>query len=92
MSEAIRRAVGPHRAVAWASHSIAAWMRERIVAARGDPSIVPEEPFRFLRLPEVVARTGLARSSIYRRIGEGTFPAPVILGSGVIAEGVEHAP
>ena len=33
MSEAIRRAGGPHRAVAWVSHSIAAWMRERIVAA-----------------------------------------------------------
>lgn len=33
-----------------------------------------------LRLPAVKARTGLSRSTIYLRIGEGTFPAPVKLG------------
>lgn len=30
---------------------------------------------RFLKLPEVMNRTGLSRSSVYRRISEGTFPA-----------------
>jgi prophage regulatory protein len=30
---------------------------------------------RFIKLPEVMSRTGLSRSSIYRRISEGTFPA-----------------
>ncbi len=34
----------------------------------------------FLRLPSVKARTGLARSTIYLRIAEGTFPKPIPLG------------
>ena len=33
-----------------------------------------------LRLPQVKARTGLSRSTIYLRISEGTFPKPVSLG------------
>jgi prophage regulatory protein len=33
-----------------------------------------------LRLPAVKARTGLARSTIYLRISEGSFPKPVSLG------------
>ena len=33
-----------------------------------------------LRRPQVEARTGLARSTIYDRIKAGTFPAPVSLG------------
>ena len=32
------------------------------------------EPDKILRMPEVVARTGLSRSTIYRKIKEGTFP------------------
>ncbi len=37
-------------------------------------------PGRFLRLPEVMARTGLSRSTIYVRLDEGRFPRPVSLG------------
>ena len=33
-----------------------------------------------LRLPEVRARTGLSRSTVYLRISEGKFPAPINLG------------
>jgi prophage regulatory protein len=33
-----------------------------------------------LRLPKVKSRTGLSRSTIYLRIGQGTFPQPVSLG------------
>jgi prophage regulatory protein len=33
-----------------------------------------------LRLPTVIARTGLSRSSLYNRISEGTFPRPRSLG------------
>jgi len=33
-----------------------------------------------LRLPVVITRTGLSRSSIYLRISMGTFPAPIALG------------
>jgi prophage regulatory protein len=34
-----------------------------------------------LRLPEVKARVGLSRSTLYLRIGEGTFPKPISLGA-----------
>ncbi len=34
----------------------------------------------FLRLPSVLARTGLSKTTIYRLIGEGDFPHPVKLG------------
>jgi len=46
-----------------------------------------------LRLPEVMSRTGLPRSTIYLRISEGTFPAPVSLGMrsvGWVASEVEE--
>lgn len=33
-----------------------------------------------LRLPAVKVRTGLARSTIYLRIAQGSFPKPVSLG------------
>ncbi len=33
-----------------------------------------------LRLPTVKGRTGLSRSTIYLRVAEGNFPAPVSLG------------
>ena len=32
------------------------------------------------RLPVVMARTGLGRSSIYDKIGKGEFPEPIHLG------------
>lgn len=37
-------------------------------------------PVRMLRLPEVVRRTALSRSQIYRLIELGTFPRQVPLG------------
>ncbi len=36
---------------------------------------------RFLRLPEVLARTGLSGSTIYVRLDQGRFPRPVSLGA-----------
>jgi prophage regulatory protein len=35
---------------------------------------------RILRLPAVMAHTGLSRSTIYLRISEDRFPAPIALG------------
>lgn len=32
-------------------------------------------PDRIIRLKTVLARTGLSRSTIYRKMAEGTFPA-----------------
>ena len=36
---------------------------------------------RFLRLPEVLARNGLSRSTICVRLDQGRFPRPVSLGA-----------
>ncbi len=33
-----------------------------------------------LRLPAVMGRTGLSRSTIYLRISQGAFPKPITLG------------
>ena len=38
-------------------------------------------PTRFVRLPEVVFRTGLSQSTLKVRMREGCFPRPVALGS-----------
>lgn len=38
---------------------------------------MPENPNRIIRLKTVIARSGLSRSTIYRKIAEGTFPPQV---------------
>ncbi len=40
--------------------------------------------YYILRLPAVMARTGLSRSTIYLRISEGRFPVSVPLGGRAI--------
>lgn len=35
---------------------------------------------RILRLPDVIATTGLSRSSILRAVSDGRFPKPINLG------------
>jgi prophage regulatory protein len=35
---------------------------------------MPEQPDRILRLPTVLARTGLSRATLYRKVQAGTFP------------------
>jgi prophage regulatory protein len=42
--------------------------------------IVPAHAPAFYRLRDVLNITALSRSTIYRRIAEGRFPAPVHLG------------
>ncbi len=37
-------------------------------------------PHTILRLPDVINRTGLARSTIYLYVSKGLFPKPVKLG------------
>ena len=69
------------RVVAWTSNAILKWQRERVAEAGGDPTSIKDEPFRFMRLPEVIDRTGLARSTIYRRMASQTFPRQIPLGS-----------
>lgn len=38
-----------------------------------------------LRLPTVIERTGYRRSTLYRKIREGLFPAPIALGPNAVA-------
>lgn len=38
---------------------------------------MPHSPDRFLRLRAVLARTGLSRSTLYRKMDAGTFPQNV---------------
>ena len=40
---------------------------------------------RLMRLPEVLKLTGLSRSTLYRKIKAGQFPAPVSLGPRSVA-------
>jgi prophage regulatory protein len=50
------------------------------------PSERAGDPPRLLaRLPTVLKVTGLGRSTIYRWIAEGSFPAPVRLGPRAVA-------
>ena len=37
------------------------------------------EPSRYLRLDKVLELTGLSRSTLYRKVGDGTFPQQVKL-------------
>ena len=62
-------------------------MHRAIEAFSGDrrPSVAadvaPVRPARLLRLPEVMSRVGLKRSSIYQRMSEGRFPRSRSLGA-----------
>lgn len=40
---------------------------------------------RLLRLPEVKARSGFSRSTIYRKMEDGTFPRSVPIGANSVA-------
>lgn len=38
---------------------------------------MPDEPDRIIRIAEVLKRTGLTRSTLYRKVSAGTFPRNV---------------
>lgn len=40
---------------------------------------------KFMRLNDVKAATGLARSTVYKYVKQGVFPAPVSLGGRAVA-------
>ncbi|WP_438817499.1 AlpA family transcriptional regulator [Vibrio cincinnatiensis] len=42
-------------------------------------------PMRFLKLKEVMEKTALSRSAIYRKMNEGEFPQSVSLGDRAVA-------
>jgi prophage regulatory protein len=65
------------------SDQFALWLQE--VGSIGPMGIAPpascsSQSVRILRLPEVIARVGLKRASIYLRVADGTFPKQIALG------------
>lgn len=58
-----------------------------IRAAIAGEDVPPRDHRRdvLMRLPEVMRRTGLSRSTIYDKIGAGTFPKQVSLGANMVA-------
>ncbi|NNN85402.1 AlpA family phage regulatory protein [Vibrio sp. A8-1] len=42
-------------------------------------------PMRFLKLQEVMEKTALSRSAIYRKMNDGEFPQSVSLGDRAVA-------
>jgi prophage regulatory protein len=49
--------------------------------------MAPSQPqaTRLIRLPEVIARTGLSRSTVLRYESEGLFPAKIKIGKRAVA-------
>lgn len=50
-------------------------------------SNTPAENIRFLRIRDVMAKTGLSRSHLYHITSEGKFPAAVLLIPGGVSKG-----
>ncbi|EGR0390803.1 TPA: AlpA family phage regulatory protein [Vibrio vulnificus] len=49
------------------------------------PQEIGVHPMRFLKLKEVMEKTALSRSAIYRKMNDGEFPESVSLGERAIA-------
>ena len=65
--------------VVFKSTDLDIWLKGRIAAAGQDPSVVKDEPLRLLKMKDVMERTQLGRSTIYRQIAAGKFPKPIHL-------------
>lgn len=53
----------------------------RAANMQDDVTGLPARPDRILRIRAVLDRTGLSRSTLYRRVQEGTFPRQIALGA-----------
>jgi prophage regulatory protein len=53
----------------------------RLLAVAAPSSCEENKSIRILRLPEVMARVGLRRASIYAQIHNGNFPKQISLGA-----------
>jgi prophage regulatory protein len=60
-------------------------MQDTTIKSRAEELLPIARSTRLLRLPEVIARVGLKRSTIYKRMGEGTFPKPKKIGQRSVA-------
>ena len=82
-----------------AHHAAAAPSEQMSPYGAGVEFDLANHPFRMLRFREVIERTGLSRTTIWRRVRAKTFPAPIQLGpnsigwpESVIIEWVESRP
>ena len=48
-------------------------------------AVINTNNFRFIRLPNVLAKVGLSKSQLYKLIGEGKFPPQVKLSTRAVA-------
>lgn len=46
--------------------------------------MTPDTAPEMLRVSDVLKRTGMSRTSLYRKLRQGAFPAPLELGSNAI--------
>lgn len=60
-------------------------MRAIATSSPTTSSPIDDSQRQFARLPIVLKLTGLGRSTVYRWIADGSFPAPVRLGPRVVA-------
>ena len=67
------------RTVRWNSVAIIEWQRQQLRDGGQDPTIVPDEPFRFIALKELRVRLSLSPATIYRAMAVGKFPRPIAL-------------
>jgi predicted DNA-binding transcriptional regulator AlpA len=57
-----------------------------VAALKSDYSVAaPAHEDRHVRMPEIVRRTGMSTSTVYRRIAQGRFPKQIPMGDGNIA-------
>jgi len=52
-------------------------LASRAVVANARAAVLPQHPKLLLRLSDVCVRVALSRSTVYKRVAEGTFPAPI---------------
>ncbi len=108
MTTSLKRETAHHNAAAAPEQK--GLHREAEVEATGAEGHLPEPealsliqprapPSHMLRMPEVLARTGLSRTTLWRRMRAGTFPAATSLGENsigwpehVIKEWIESRP
>ncbi len=59
--------------------------RTGLMQRQSIPCDAAARPLKLERLPSVIERIGLSRTTIWRQVKEGTFPAPVKLGPQAVA-------
>jgi predicted DNA-binding transcriptional regulator AlpA len=65
------------RAVVTPSPVVTQYMRNQVKKAGGDPSSVPELPYKFMRPAAIAEMIGVSLATYYRMIADGTFPRPI---------------